>query len=165
MFSTRNASHPCDRSRHHAACQRGAMFNAEGQHTPNDATRRKVLNTAPPGRAGRWRRRTMSTRWSGAERRSTLASSVAAPRPILTTNDPGHAGSAFDPTIIPSAAAVSRACAGSASRPATSRMPGQRDESTTSQVLDVPRHVVRLKDLVNQHQTPDELANRAPWAA
>ena len=55
VFRTRPASRRIDRPRHHAACQRGAMFMAEGRGIPSDATRRAVLNTAPPGRAGRWR--------------------------------------------------------------------------------------------------------------
>ena len=89
MFRTRTAFQRIDRPRHHAARQRGAMFKAEGRGSPSDATRRAVLNTAPPGRAGRWRRRTMRTRRSGVEHGSTATSAVVAPRPILAPN--GHA--------------------------------------------------------------------------
>jgi hypothetical protein len=52
---------------------------AEGRGSPSDATRRAVLNTAPPGQAGRWREGETSSQPSGVERGSTLASSVAAP--------------------------------------------------------------------------------------
>jgi hypothetical protein len=55
IFRTRDASRRIDRPRRHAACQRGAMFMAEGRGSPSGATRRAVLNTAPPGPAGRWR--------------------------------------------------------------------------------------------------------------
>jgi hypothetical protein len=65
--------------RHHAACQRGAMFKSQCHGSLSDSTRRVVLNTAPPGRAGRWRGAQTRTQRSGAERGSTLASSVAAP--------------------------------------------------------------------------------------
>jgi hypothetical protein len=50
---------PKAQPRHHAACQRGAVFTAEGRGSPSDATRHAVLNTAPPAPsrypAGRWR--------------------------------------------------------------------------------------------------------------
>ena len=85
MFRTRTASQRIDRPRHHAACQRGAMFNAEGRGSPSDATGLAVLNTAPPGRAGRWRGGETRTQPSGVERGSTLASSVAAPAGLTTT--------------------------------------------------------------------------------
>ena len=47
VFRTRPASRRIDRPRHHAACQRGAMFMAKGRGIPSDATRRAILNTAP----------------------------------------------------------------------------------------------------------------------
>jgi hypothetical protein len=73
------------------------MFNAEGRGSPSDATGLAVLNTAPPGRAGRWRGGETRTQPPGVERGRTLASSVAAPAGLTTTTaitlvlEPEHA--------------------------------------------------------------------------
>jgi len=51
---------------------------AKGRGIQSDATRRAEVNTAPPGRAGRWREGETRPQPSGVERGYTLASSVAA---------------------------------------------------------------------------------------
>ncbi len=74
---------PKAQPRHHAACQRGAMFMAEDRGSPSDTTKHAVLNTAPPAPggypAGRWRGGGTKPQPSGCEHGSTLASSVVAP--------------------------------------------------------------------------------------
>jgi hypothetical protein len=66
-----------------ASVERCSTPRAPG--SPSNATGLAVLNTAPPGRAGRWRGGETRTQPSGVERGSTLASSVAVPAGLKTT--------------------------------------------------------------------------------